>query len=87
MLQQDRVHLHTSLRPGLACGIATFQIDGIDSAELNSWLWKEHRILTTVIKHEEFEGIRVSPSVYTTMGELDRFCDAVEDVLRNGLPS
>ncbi len=87
LLQHDRVRLHTSLRPGLACGIANVQIDGIDSAELNSWLWKEHRILTTVIKHEEFEGIRVSPSVYTTTAELDRFCDAMEDVLRNGLRS
>ena len=87
LLQHDRVHLHTSLLPGLACGIANVQIDGIDSGELNNWLWKEHRILTTVIKHEEFEGIRVSPSVYTTTAELDRFCDAVEDVLRNGLPS
>ncbi|MCH7719601.1 MAG: aminotransferase class V-fold PLP-dependent enzyme, partial [Planctomycetes bacterium] len=87
LLQDGRVHLHTSLRPGLACGIANVQIEGIDSAELNSWLWKAHRILTTVIKHEEFEGIRVSPSVYTTTAELDRFCDAMEDVLRNGLPS
>ena len=86
-LQHDPVHLHTSLRPGLACGIATVQIDGIDSAELNTWLWKEDRILTVAIKHEEFEGIRVSPSVYTTAAELDRFCDAVEDVLRDGLPS
>jgi isopenicillin-N epimerase len=44
-------------------------------------------MIVTPIKHEEFEGIRVTPSVYTTMGEIDRFCSAVEDVARNGLPS
>ena len=87
LLENDRVHLHTSLKPGFACGIANVQIEGIDSGELNNWLFREHRILTTAIKHAEFEGLRVSPSVYTTREELDRFCDAVEHVIRNGLPT
>jgi len=38
------------------------------------------------ITHDDFQGLRVSPSVYTTYEELDRFCDAMEDVLANGLP-
>jgi len=87
LLENDRVRLHTSLKPGFACGIATVQIDGVDSGELNNWLWNEHRILTTAIKHAEFEGLRVSPSVYTTRPELDRFCDAMEHVIRQGLPA
>ena len=87
LLENDRVSLHTSLKPGFACGIANVQIEGVDSGDLNTWLFKEHRILTTAIKHDEFEGIRVSPSVYTTHEELDRFCDAVEHVIRNGLPT
>ncbi|RME36666.1 MAG: aminotransferase class V-fold PLP-dependent enzyme [Planctomycetota bacterium] len=86
LLSHERVKLHTSLRPGRACGIATVQIDGIDSGRLSAWLWKEHRILTTAIKHEAFEGVRVSPSVYTTLPELDRFCDVMEWVIRHGLP-
>ena len=87
LLENDRVTLHTSLKPGFACGIANVQIQGIDSGELNSWLWKQHRILTTAIMHDEFEGLRVSPSVYTTKEELDRFCDAIEHVIENGLPA
>ncbi len=87
LLAHDRVRLHTSLKLGFACGIATVQIDGVDSGELNNWLWSEHRILTTAIKHAEFQGLRVSPSVYTTRPELDRFCDAMEHVIRNGLPT
>ena len=62
------------------------QIDGIDSGQVTSYLWKEYRILVTTIKHDEFEGIRVTPSVYTQLSELDRFCDVVEGVLKNGLP-
>jgi selenocysteine lyase/cysteine desulfurase len=82
----DRVRLHTSLRPEFSCGIATVQIDGIDSRKLAGYLWKRHRIIVTSIKHPEFEGIRVSPNVYTTLEEIDRFISAMEKVIRNGLP-
>jgi selenocysteine lyase/cysteine desulfurase len=84
LLEQDRVRLHTSLNPEFSCGIATVQIEGVDSGELNAYLWERHRIITTAIKHPEFEGLRVSPSVYTTLEELDRFCDAIIDVIRDG---
>jgi selenocysteine lyase/cysteine desulfurase len=83
---QGGVRLHTSLKPGLAGGIANVQIEGVDSAELAGHLWKRHRILVTTIKHDEVEGIRVSPSVYSTLEEVDRFAEAMEDVLANGLP-
>jgi len=85
LLQHDRVSLNTSLRPGLACGIANVRVEGLDTTDLNNWLWKEHRILTVAINHEQFNGLRVSPSVYTTHEELDRFCDAVEHAMRHGI--
>jgi len=87
LLAHDRVRLHTSLAPGRACGIATVQIEGIPTLALSDWLWTKHRIITTAIVHEQFEGLRISPSVYTTMQELDRFGDAMERVIRDGLPS
>ncbi len=80
LLENDRVRLHTSLRPGFSCGIATVQVDGVDSAALAAHLWDEHRILTVAIRHPEFEGIRVSPSIYTSEQEIDRFADVVEAV-------
>ena len=86
LAENDRIRLHTSLRPGFAGGIATVQIEGVDSRELADHLWDRHRILVVAIKHPEFEGIRVSPSVYTTVEELARFVDAMEVVIRDGVP-
>lgn len=86
LLQHDRVRLHTSLKPGFACGLATVQIDGVDSGALAGYLWKHHRIIVVGIKHEEFEGIRVTPNVYSTLEEVDRFADAMETVIKEGLP-
>jgi hypothetical protein len=36
--------------------------------------------------HEEFKGIRITPNVYTTLGELDRFCGVMETIAQRGLP-
>jgi len=87
LMEYDRVRLHTSLKPGFACGIANVEIDGVDPGQLTNWLFAEHRIIVTPIGHEDCTGIRVSPSVYTTPEEIDRFVDAMEYVIREGLPA
>jgi selenocysteine lyase/cysteine desulfurase len=80
-----RVKLHTSLKPQYSCGIGTVQIEGIDSAKLADWLMEKHKILAVGIKHEEFEGLRVTPNVYTTMEEIERFCEAMEIAIEKGI--
>jgi selenocysteine lyase/cysteine desulfurase len=86
LLARPRVRLHTSLRPEHSCALATVQVEGVDSEALARHLWQRHRILVTPIKHAEFEGLRVTPSVYTTLEEVDRFAEAVEQVIERGLP-
>jgi isopenicillin-N epimerase len=86
LVANDRIRLHTSLKEGFACALATVQIEGVDSIKLSEHLWSAHRILVTAIKHDEFEGLRVTPHVYTTLEEIDRFADAMERVVRDGLP-
>jgi selenocysteine lyase/cysteine desulfurase len=87
LLEHDRIRLHTSLKEGFACGIATVEIEGVDTTALRDSLWERHRILTVAINHAQFSGLRVSPSVYSTMEEIDRFVEAMEEVLKNGLPA
>jgi selenocysteine lyase/cysteine desulfurase len=87
LLEDGRFRLHTSLNPEFSCGIGNIQLEGVDSAELTSWLWAKHRIITAAIKHPEFEGIRVTASVYTTLEELDRFVGAMRDAARHGIAS
>jgi len=59
---------------------------------LHKWLYAPKGIglftskNTTPIVHEEFTGIRITPNVYTTLWELDRFCEIVAGIDRDGLP-
>ena len=69
----------------LACGIATVQVEGVGTRELADHLWERHRIFTVAIVRDDFEGIRVSPSIYSTIHEVDRFTDAMYEVLNKGL--
>lgn len=81
-----KVGFNTSFDPTQSCAIANFKIDGIDPRELGSYLMAKHKIFTTPIVHPEFTGIRITPNVYTTLWELDRFCTIVESVAKKGLP-
>ena len=81
------MRLHTSLKPGFACGIANVEIEGVAPNDLRDYLWDAHRIIVVSINHAEFQGLRVSPSVYTTLPELDRFVDIMNHVAKNGLPA
>jgi selenocysteine lyase/cysteine desulfurase len=87
LLRHDRVRLNTSLRPGQSCAIGNMQVVGVDTAALKDYLWKTHRIIVVPIVHPEFQGLRVTPNVYTTLEELDRFVDAMEHVIKHGLPA
>ena len=85
--RMERVRLLTSLRPGFACGIATVAVDGLDPGALAAHLFDRYRIITSPIGHPSVQGVRISPSVYTTLDEIDRFVGAMERVIRHGLPS
>lgn len=84
---QKGVRLHTSLKPGKACGLANVEIEGVAPQALANHMWAKHRILVTPIEHPEFHGIRVTPSVYTTLDEIDRFSEVMEQVIQKGIPA
>jgi isopenicillin-N epimerase len=81
------VRLYTSRDPAMGCAISTVGLDGVETPALADHLWTTRRIYVTSINHEEFNGIRVTPNVYTTLEEIDRFAEALESVVESGLPA
>jgi selenocysteine lyase/cysteine desulfurase len=84
---QKGVRLLTSFDPRMSGAIGTVQIEGVDSAKLAQHLWDDRRIIVVPILHEEFQGIRVTPNLYTTTEEVDVFAEEMESVIANGLPA
>ena len=82
-----RVKILTPYDPAQSCGLASVAIEGMDPNKVVAYLWDKHRIIVTPIVHKEFACVRVTPNVYTTATEMDRFGDVMEDVLKKGLPT
>jgi len=80
------VRILTSYDPAQSCGLGLFSVEGISSEKLSEYLLEKHRVLTVPIRVEgEYEGVRVTPNVYTTLGEIDTFCAAVEKAVKGEL--
>ncbi len=82
-----RVQLHTSLEPGMSGAIGTVGIEGIPAPKIVEHLWAKWRIIVTAIVHDEYQGVRVTPNIYTTLDEVDMFAAAMERLARSGLPT
>lgn len=82
LARHPRVRLHTSLRRGHAYAIAMVQVEGMEPGRVYEELWTKHRIITSPTKWAGVEGIRVTPNVYTTLDEIDRFVEVMESLLR-----
>ena len=92
--KNERIRLHSSLEPGQTWGLAVVSINGIDSAKLVTHLWDKYRIVITQIGHDNprdpkmsYHGLRVTPNIYTPLEEIDTFVEAMQKVLKNGLPA
>ncbi len=81
----DRVSVPTELGPDKGGAIALLHVDGLDFGKLGGWLMSRYRIVNTPIGHEEFNGLRITPNIYTTVDELDTFVDAVKVAIRQGI--
>ena len=68
-------------------GLALVGVQGIRAGDVNRFLWDRYRIITTAVTRDDYEGIRVTPNIYTPLEEIDTFVMAMEDLLKNGIPT
>ena len=89
-----RVKILTNLaEPAQAWGVAAVYIDGIDVRALARFLMNKYRIIVVPLVGGappnsvfDYQALRVSPNVYTTLEEIDTFVMAMEDAVKNGVP-
>ena len=73
----------TSFDPAQGCAIGLLSLEGHDPEKVTAHLWNRHRIIVTAIRHPEFQGLRITPNLYTTLGEIDTFVSAIDDVVKS----
>lgn len=84
-----RVTFHAGLNDQDSCAIATVGVEGIEPTEVGKALLTKSRVVVTAISPKKkavgVSGIRVTPSVYTTVREIDIFADALAEIVENGV--
>ena len=64
-------------------GIAKVAVQGKSPADVAGYLYDKHRIFTVAIQTPDVAGIRVTPHLYTTLGDLDKFVQALGELSRS----
>jgi isopenicillin-N epimerase len=79
--------------PAQCWGVAAVFIEGIDVRQLARFMMDKYRIVVVPLVGGappnsvfDYQALRVSPNVYTTLEEIDTFVEAMEDAVRNGVP-
>lgn len=74
------ITVNTPEAPHRSCGIANVGIDRMKPAEMAKTLMETYKIYTVAIDGQGVHGCRITPNVYTTQEELDRFVKALKDM-------
>lgn len=77
---QPKFVMNTPADPARSCGIANVGIEGVKPADLMKALFEKHHVWTVAIDGVGVHGVRVTPQVYTTLGELDAFVRALRSI-------
>ncbi len=93
--KHPRVKILTNLgEPAEAWGVAAVNIEGIDVRALARFLMDKYRIIVVPLvggappnQVFDYQALRVSPNIYTTLEEIDTFVMAMEEALKGGVPA
>jgi selenocysteine lyase/cysteine desulfurase len=80
-----RIQIHSSLTPDQTWGLALVGIAGVPAAQISTFLWDQYRIIANAVTRSDYQGVRITPNVYTTLQEIDTFSEAMERILKEGV--
>jgi isopenicillin-N epimerase len=83
--QLPGVKILNSEDPEQSCAIGFISVDGFDAPQLSKYLWDKWRVWTVaIVTPGEYQGLRITPNVYTTLEEIDTFTDVMTSVIKRG---
>jgi selenocysteine lyase/cysteine desulfurase len=81
--QNPKVKTLHSEDPAQSCGIGFLSFKGVDAQKMSEILWNKYNIITAHSRHEEYDGLRITPHIYSTIGDVDFFAESVEKELKS----
>ena len=80
--ENPKVRILHSENPELSCGIGFISFTGVDAGKMYETLYNKYNIVTARVEMPgQYDGLRVTPHIYSTLRDVDTFADAVEKEL------
>jgi isopenicillin-N epimerase len=83
LAENPKVKILHSPDPSMSAGIGFLSFRDADPSKIHDELLSKYDIVTARMAHEEYDGLRVTPNIYSTVGDIDIFADAVGKELKN----
>ena len=84
-----KIRMHSSMKPGETWGVATVGIEGMEASKIAGFLMDKYKIIVAGLaqgampgQQFPYQGIRVTPNIYTATWEVDRFVQAMQELLK-----
>jgi isopenicillin-N epimerase len=83
LAQNSKVKILHSEDPAQSCGIGFLAFNGVNAEKMAETLWSKYHIITVRVGHEEYDGLRITPHIYSTVADIDYFAESVEKELKS----
>jgi len=83
LAQNPKVKILHSEDPAQSCGIGFLAFNGVNAEKMADTLWSKYNIITVRVGHEEYDGLRITPHIYSTVADIDYFAESVEKELKS----
>jgi selenocysteine lyase/cysteine desulfurase len=83
LAQNPKCKILHSPDPAQSCGIGFLAFNGVNAEKMAETLWSKYNIITVRVGHEEYDGLRITPHIYSTVADVDYFAESVEKELKN----
>jgi selenocysteine lyase/cysteine desulfurase len=81
------IKFYTPLKASSSCALYNVGFTGWKGTDIESKLFELKKIHTVAIDFEKVNGIRVTPSVYTSLSDLDKLVSGLSEISKLAAPS
>jgi isopenicillin-N epimerase len=82
LAENPKVRILHSPDPALSAGIGFVAFRSADPGKIHDALFSKYNIITARVAHEEYDGLRITPHIYSTVSDIDVFADSVDKELK-----
>ncbi len=81
------IKFYTSQKPQYSCALFNVGFEGWKGSDIEAQLFIKKKVHVVAIEYEKINGVRVTPSVYNSLSDLDRLVEGLTEISKMTPPT